>query len=105
MEVVYKSLMVKYPDAVWVPVSMAKLLNMQDRYNDAKQVLQAFIEAHPDEKQAKLLLISLTQTKEPDQAITLLGQYIEQDQTNYDLRFAKVKLELASNKKNKQLQN
>lgn len=99
MEVVYKSLMVKYPDAVWVPVSMAKLLNMQDRYNDAKQVLQAFIEAHPDEKQAKLLLISLTQTKEPDQAITLLGQYIEQDQTNYDLRFAKVKLELASNKK------
>tara|TARA_R110002153_G_scaffold18021_5_gene63256 strand:- start:86858 stop:89251 length:2394 start_codon:yes stop_codon:yes gene_type:complete len=94
MENVYKSLMVKYPDEVWIPVSMAKLMNMQDRYNDAKQVLQQFIAANPDEKQAKILLISLMQTKEPEQTIVLLDEYIQQDKTNFDLRFAKVKLQL-----------
>ncbi len=99
MELDYKTLMIKHPDEVWIPVSMAKLLNMQDRYAEAKQVLQQFIETHPEEKQAKILLISLTQTKEPDQAIVLLDKYIQQDKTNFDLRFTKIKLQLASNNK------
>jgi tetratricopeptide (TPR) repeat protein len=98
VEVIYKSLMVKYPDAIWVPISMAKLVNMQGRYNDSKQILQQFIVAHPDEKQVKLVLISLMQTKEPEQVMGLLERYIQQDKFDFDMRFAKVKLQLTASK-------
>jgi len=96
MEQSYKGLLLSQPDANWVAVSLAKLLNMQDRYADAKQVLTDFIASHPADAQAKLLLVSLVKTKEPQHAITLLDTYISQDKENYDLRLSKVQLLLAN---------
>ncbi|OUR65084.1 hypothetical protein A9Q79_03885 [Methylophaga sp. 42_25_T18] len=95
MEQVYRELQGQHADAAWVSVALAKLLNLQDRYVDAKQVLQQFVETHPDDKQTKLLLIALIKTQEPEQAIALLDTYIEQEPENFELRFAKVQLQLA----------
>lgn len=90
MEQIYQSLLIQRPDESWVAISLAKLLNVQDRYSDAKKVLEAFVSKHPADKQAKLLLVSLVKTKEPNQAIILLDSYIKQEPDNYDLRFSKV---------------
>ena len=97
MEQAYNGLLKSQPDANWVAVSLAKLLNMQDRYVDAKKVLSDFIVSHPKDAQAKLLLVSLVKTKEPQEAITILDKFIEQDKVNYDLRLSKVQLLLETN--------
>jgi tetratricopeptide (TPR) repeat protein len=93
MEAMYRDLLPSYPDKNWVAVSLAKLLNNAlDRYEDAKKVLEDYIATDPEDKEVKLLLVSLVQTKEPKQAISLLDSYIKAEPNNYDLRFAKLKL-------------
>lgn len=96
MEAIYRGLLTSQPNADWVPVSLAKLLNVQNRYDEAKQVLSTFSEAHPEDAKAKLVLVSLVKTKEPQQAIALLDNYIAQDKDNYDLRLSKIQLLLAT---------
>lgn len=96
MEQAYRELQEQYPDAAWVSVALAKLFNLQDRYEDAKQILQQFVEAHPDDKQTKLLLVSLIKTQEPKQAIALLDTFIEQEPESFDLRFAKIQLQMSA---------
>ena len=96
MELMYKDLQQKFATETWVHVSLAKLYNVQNRYEDAKQVLQQFVTAQPDKNEAKMLLVSLVQAKEPELAITLLDTYIKQQPKDSELRFAKTKLLLAS---------
>jgi tetratricopeptide (TPR) repeat protein len=96
MESIYKGLQQKHAAATWVHVSLAKLYNAQNRYEDAKEVLQQFVVAQPDMKEAKMLLVSLVQTKEPELAITLLDSYIKLQPEASDLRFSKAKLLLTS---------
>lgn len=93
MESTYRELLPLYPDKNWVAISLAKLLNNAlDRYDDAKIVLQDFINANPDDAESKLILVALVKTKEPQEAINLLDGYIKADPENYDLRFAKLQL-------------
>lgn len=93
MEAVYRQLIAQHPDANWVVVSLAKLLNNAlGRYDDAKKVLQDFIDTHPDDAETKVLLVSLVKTKNPEQAIAILDGYIKADPDNYELRFAKIEL-------------
>jgi len=93
MEVTYRELLPAYPDKNWVAVSLAKLLNGPlDRYEDAKTVLQDFVDANPDDAESKLLLVALVKTKDRQQAISLLDDYIKADPANFDLRFAKLRL-------------
>jgi len=94
MEQVYKDQLVQRPEDSWVAISLAKLLSYQDRYDEAKEVLEDFVLNHPKDKQAKILLVSLVKTKQPERAIALLDSYIEQEPKDYELRFAKVKLQL-----------
>jgi len=96
MEAVYRQLQKSDPDAAWVAVALAKLLNIQDRYSEAKQSLQQYVSAHPDDEKTKLLLVSLVKSQEPEQAIILLDSYIEQQPDNFDLRFAKVQLQIGN---------
>lgn len=96
VEKTYRQLHQDKPAERWVVASLAKLLNMQDRYDEAKVVLEQFIEAQPDDRDAKLMLVSLVQTREPEQAIALLDQYAAADQDDFDLLFAKIKLQLES---------
>lgn len=94
VEKIYRQLRQDKPDERWVVVSLAKLLNMQDRYDDAKFELEQFIIAHPDDRDAKLMLVSLVKSRYPEQAIELLGQYSEAEPEDFDLLFAKIKLQL-----------
>jgi len=96
MEKVYKRLMKKYASDTWVFVGLAKLYNAQNRYDDAKRLLQKFVISQPDKKEPKMLLVSLVQTKEPDQAVLLLNTYIKEKPADSELRFTKVKLLLIS---------
>ncbi|MBV1950998.1 MAG: tetratricopeptide repeat protein [Cycloclasticus sp.] len=92
MEVVYEALRTKHATETWVSVSLAKLYNMQGKYLKAKEVLESFVKAQPANKEAKLLLVSLVQTKEPELAVTLLDGFIRADATAFDLRFKKIGL-------------
>ncbi|PHS26828.1 MAG: hypothetical protein COA83_02075 [Methylophaga sp.] len=92
VEAIYRKLLTQRPDERWVAMALAKLLNIQNRYPDAKKVLEQYVADHEDDKEAKLLLVALVKTKNPEQAITLLESYIEQDKENYGLYFAKAKL-------------
>ncbi len=94
VEAIYRKLLTQRPDERWVAMALAKLLNIQGRYDDAKQVLEQYIAGHQDDKDAKLLLVSLVKTKSPEEAIALLDGYIENDKNNYELYFAKAKLQL-----------
>ncbi len=96
MEEIYLGLQEREADAAWVAVALAKLLNLQGRYDDAKAILEQFVAANPEDKQTKLLLISLVKTQEPGKAIALLDSYIEDEPDNFDLRFAKVQLQLGN---------
>jgi len=96
MEAMYKGLQQKHGTEKWVHVSLAKLYNVQNRYGDAKQVLQQFVMSQPDNQEAKMLLVSLVKLKEPELAITLLDTYIKQQPNDSELRFEKTKLLLAS---------
>jgi tetratricopeptide (TPR) repeat protein len=94
VEKIYRDLRRSKPGERWVVASLAKLLNSQGKYDDARLVIEAFIQGQPEDRDAKLLLVSLVQTREPKQAITLLEEYIQLDKSDYDLYFAKVKLQL-----------
>lgn len=96
VEKVYRQLRQDKPSERWVVASLAKLLNMQDRYDEAKTVLEQFIAEQPDDRDAKLMLVSLVQTREPEQAIVLLDRYAAADETDFELLFAKIKLQLDS---------
>ncbi|PCJ30697.1 MAG: hypothetical protein COA90_08600, partial [Gammaproteobacteria bacterium] len=97
MESIYRALQLKYNDASWVVISLAKLFNSQGRYDDAKQVLTAFVADNGDDLQAKLLLVSLIETKSSAEAIQLLDGYIEAQPDNFDLRFSRIRLYLDGN--------
>jgi len=92
MEAVYEGLLVSHGSEPWVYVSLAKLYNQQDKYFKAKGVLEKLVSAQPENEEAKLLLVSLVQAKDPVEATKLLGAYIENDATAFELRFAKVRL-------------
>ncbi len=94
VESIYRELMVKTPDELWIVKSLARLLNMQGDYAGAKEEIRTFVDNHADHQEAKLLLLALIQTKEPDAAVALLDEYIAQEPDNYDFRFAKVSLQL-----------
>ena len=94
VEKVYRALRADKPEERWVVASLAKLLNFQNRYDDAKKELQIFIDAQPDDRDAKLMLVSLLRTREPAQAINLLDSYIQQDKSDFELQFSKIKLQL-----------
>jgi len=90
MEAVYEKLKITHASKKWVFVSLAKLYSQLGDYTKAKGVLEEFVNAQPDNKEAKLLLVSLIQTKEPEKAIALLDLYIKKSGDNAKLRFAKV---------------
>lgn len=96
VEKIYRQLRVDKPDERWVVASLAKLLNMRNRYDEARAVLEQFILEQPDDRDAKLMLVSLVQTRDPEQAIALLDQYAAADEADFDLLFAKIKLQLDS---------
>ena len=99
MEVVYEALRINHAAETWVSVSLAKLYNMQGKYLQAKEVLESFVAAQPANKEAKLLLVSLVQTKEPELAISLLDGFIKSDATAFNLRFKKIGLLLSQGEK------
>lgn len=92
MEVVYEGLRKTHVSETWVFVSLAKLYEQQGEYAKAKDVLEAFVSTTPDSKEAKLLLVSLVQSKEPEAAIALLESYIVKSPKSANLRFVKAKL-------------
>lgn len=94
VEDIYRELLIKKPDEIVLVKSYARLLNFQGKYDEAKAVLEQFSEAHPENKDAKLLLLALIQTKDSKVAIELLDKYIAQEPEEYDLRFAKVSIQL-----------
>ena len=98
MELMYQDLKAKNSSEAWVFVSLAKLYNMQGKYLKAKEVLEEFVEAQPANIEAKQLLVSLVETKEPDLALSLLDAYIQEDATAFDLRFKKVGLLISQGK-------
>jgi len=98
MESIYEELMVKKPTEKWIYVSLAKLYNNQGNYLDAKKVLERFVTSQPDSQEAKILLVGFIQDKEPDEALSLLNDYIELNKENFDLRFSKVHLLLVANR-------
>jgi len=99
MESMYQELKAENPSQAWVFVSLAKLYNMQGKYLKAKEVLEEFVAAQPANTEAKQLLVSLVETKEPELAISLLDSYIKEDATAFDLRFNKVRLLVSQGKK------
>jgi tetratricopeptide (TPR) repeat protein len=94
VEGIYRELLMKKPDQLVLVKSYARLLKFQGKHDEAKRVLEQFSEAHPEDKEAKLLLLALIQTNDPKAAIVLLDKYIAQEPEDYDLRFAKVSLQL-----------
>jgi tetratricopeptide (TPR) repeat protein len=103
VEKVYRQLRQDKPSERWVAASLAKLLNMQDRYDEAKIVLEQFVTEQPEDRDAKLMLVSLVKTREPEQAIILLDQFSAADTTDFDLLFAKIKLQLDNGQTEKAL--
>lgn len=95
MERLYRDLQVQHSNVSWIPISLAKLLNSQDRYADAKKVLEEYVSSHSDDQKTKLLLVSLVKTKEPEQAINLLDGFIKQEPKDFELRFGKAELLVA----------
>ena len=97
IEVIYQSLIEQKPDEIWVVKSLARLLNMQDRFEEAKTVIEQFVTTHPDNNEAKLLLIALMQTRDSEATLVLLDKYIAVDETNFDFYYLKVGLQLKLN--------
>jgi len=95
MEEVYKSLQKTHASETWVYVGLAKLYTVQNRYEDAKQLLKQFVSSQPEKKEAKVLLVSLVREIEPELAITLLNTYIKKQPEESEFRFLKVTLLLA----------
>ena len=94
VEEIYRELLIKKPDELVLVKSYARLLNFRGKYGAAKRVVEQFAIAHPQDKEAKLLLLALIQTKDPKAAIALLDKYIVEEPEEYDLRFAKVSIQL-----------
>jgi len=99
MELMYQDLKAKNSSEAWVFVSLAKLYNMQGKYHKAKEVLEEFVAAQPANVEAKQLLVSLVETKEPELALSLLDSYIKEDVTAFDLRFKKIGLLVSQGKR------
>lgn len=98
MEIIYEGLRKTHSSEKWVFVSLAKLYNEQGDYINAKKVLENFVVAQPNSDEAKLLLVSLLESKEPDVAVDLLNSYIDKSPNNTNLRFSKVKLLMTTGK-------
>lgn len=98
MEKIYEGLRKKRPSEFWIVKSLVKLYNQQGDYFKAKKVLESFVNDHPDDSEANLLLITLMEPKEPTEAVALLNSYINKNPKNTDLRFNKVKLLASMNK-------
>jgi tetratricopeptide (TPR) repeat protein len=98
MESMYQGLKAKNSSETWVFVSLAKLYNMQGKYLKAKEVLEEFVVAQPANIEAKQLLVSLVERKEPELALSLLDGYIKEDATAFDLRFKKLGLLVSQGK-------
>ena len=99
MEQMYQGLKKKYESETWVFVSLAKLYQKQGEYLKAVAVLEEFVSAQPANDEAKLFLVSLVQSKEPEKAISLLDTYIQLNGSDFALRFAKIKLLLITDNK------
>ena len=99
MELMYEKLKEKHASETWVYVSLAKLYQQQGEYLKATAVLEEFVSAQPNNHEAKLLLVSLVQSKEPEKAIKLLSSYIKLDSNDFELRFAKIKLLITTDNK------
>lgn len=95
MEQLYHDLQSQHSNVSWIPISLAKLLNSQDRYTDAKKVLEEYVSNHSEDQKTKLLLVSLVKTKEPEQAISLLDGFIKEEPNDFELRFGKAELLVA----------
>ena len=98
MESMYQELMGQPDTETWVFVSLAKLYNMQGKYLEAKEVLEEFVKAQPANVEAKQLLVSLVERNDPEQALSILKGYIEEDPTAFDLRFKMVGLLISQGK-------
>lgn len=98
MESMYQELMALPDTEAWVFVSLAKLYNMQGKYLEAKEVLEEFVKAQPANVEAKQLLVSLVERNDPEQALSILKGYIEEDPTAFDLRFKMVGLLISQGK-------
>ncbi|MBV1899641.1 MAG: tetratricopeptide repeat protein [Cycloclasticus sp.] len=98
MESMYQELMGQPDTETWVFVSLAKLYNMQGKYLEAKEVLEKFVKAQPANVEAKQLLVSLVERNDPEQALSILKGYIEEDPTAFDLRFKMVGLLISQGK-------
>lgn len=98
MESMYQELMALPDTEAWVFVSLAKLYNMQGKYLEAKEVLEKFVKAQPANVEAKQLLVSLVERNDPEQALSILKGYIEEDPTAFDLRFKMVGLLISQGK-------
>jgi tetratricopeptide (TPR) repeat protein len=108
MEAVYEELLNSSPNEFWIVSALSKLKYQQQQFDEAINLLRAFISSNPQLVEAKNMLLSLLNDKKPEQLIEQLDQFIQQDPTNLDYQFKKIELlynsdqqELAVNELNK----
>lgn len=93
MEILYREIVEDFPNESWPAVALARLLNGgMNRFDDAIEVLQQFIDKNPEDTDIKLSLISLMGSKDMSAALNKLDAFIEDQPENENLRFAKIEL-------------
>lgn len=92
MEAIYRELQNERPTETWIVTSLVKLLSQQGRYEDTVQVLTKHIDSNSDDQESKMLLVALLSREEPQKAVATLSEYISQETTNFEYRFAKSQL-------------
>ncbi|WP_430009722.1 tetratricopeptide repeat protein [Methylophaga lonarensis] len=96
---VYNQMAELHPDERWIAESKARLLNTTlNRHDDARAELADFVARNPQDTQAKLLHVGLIRTVDAQAGLDMLGQYIEAEPGNTELRFARVEGMLADGK-------
>lgn len=91
MRPVYEAILKQQPDERSLFVTYSQFLNNQlGKYDEAVGVLQAFIDKHPADTEAKQILIALINSKNPEKAIQTMDSLIKGDPDNYELRFYRV---------------
>ncbi|MCX4188417.1 tetratricopeptide repeat protein [Methylophaga sp. OBS4] len=91
MQPVYEVILKQQPDERSLFVAYSQFLNNQlGKYDEAVGVLQAFVDKHPADTEAKQVLVSLINSKNPEKAIQTLDSLIKDAPDNYQLRFYRV---------------
>jgi tetratricopeptide (TPR) repeat protein len=92
----YQKLIANQPDALIYPMQLAAYLSGQGRNDDAEVVMREMLKRNPQSDQAKLIMIDfLTRIDKPEDALTTLQGFVDNDPDNYLLRSALAKLHIA----------